>query len=84
MGCKKFLRKKYDFERISRISRKSFNENFCKNDEHFRFRSIFRFLNEIFAKEIKRKFENPSFIQIKHMHCITSNFKTKQKQGLGV
>ena len=49
---RKFLE---NFERILRISRKIFNENFY-------FRSLFCCLNEIFAKEIESKFEtsNPS------------------------
>ena len=44
------------------LCRKCFNENFCENVRNFRFRSQFRWLNEIFGKEIKRKFGNPNFI----------------------
>ena len=63
----KFCEKKYDFEwmvenvyenfkRVLRISWKFFNENF---------RWLFRCLKEIFAKEIERKFENPTCMDYK-------------------
>ena len=43
-------------ETFDRISQNLFKEHFRKN---FSFRSYFHWLNEIFAKEIERKFGNP-------------------------
>ena len=43
----------FHYGNMRKFSRKIFKEN-------FRFRSHFRWLNEIFAKEIERKFGNPN------------------------
>ena len=60
------MQKEYDFKSMVKNFRKNLNEfrtNFAKKkrfDENFRFRSYFRWLNEIFSNEIKRKFGNPN------------------------
>jgi len=52
-----FLRKNKILNKGSKNSTKMF----AKMNENIRFRSHFRWLNEIFAKEIERKFGNPKY-----------------------
>ena len=55
---RKFKRISWKFRTNFSIFVKNFNKNVREMNENFCFRSHFRWMNEIFAKEIERKFGN--------------------------